>query len=287
MSYSNFIPSVWAEGINRELERKCVFLEDCHTKYEGKVKKAGESVTILGIGKPTITRVAKSAGSIKLDAPETIEDSSVIMYINQIAYYNYKIDDIDKAQAVGGIMDALDAETSEGLANEVDKYISSFAVDKSVPKLYKTPVVIKAKESEVSGANDKYVLDVIDEGVEKLQENDVPATTALVITISPKFYRRFKKAYRTEDTDNSSILKHGKVAEYGNVIVKLTNNVHKVGDVEHVMMRTKRAIAFAKPLTHSEAYRPESGFEDAVKGFILFDAKVVRPKEVIDIPVQY
>lgn len=291
MAYANFIPTVWNAGIDRELERLCVFVEDCNTKYEGKVKEKGESVKILGVGKPTIKSLAKANRNNDIDAPETIEDTSVIMYINQIRYFNYMVGDIDKAQAEGGIMDALEAETSEGLANEVDKYIASFAVDSSVAKLYSAPVSVKAKEDEVSATTDKYVLDIIDEAIEKLQENDVKSTTKVVITISPKFYRRFKKAYRTEDTDNSKILKHGKVAEYGNVVVKVSNNVHKTTSgsdtIDNIMIRTQRAIAFAKPLTHTEPYRPEKKFADAVKGFILFDAKVVRPKEVINIPVKY
>ena len=291
MAYQNFIPTVWNAGIDRELERHCVFVEDCNTKYEGKVKEKGESVKILGVGKPTIKSLAKANRNNDIDAPETIEDTSVIMYINQIRYFNYMVGDIDKAQAEGGIMDALEAETSEGLANEVDKYIASFAVDSSVAKLYSDPVSVKASEDEVSATTDKYVLDIIDEAIEKLQENDVQSTTKVVITISPKFFRRFKKAYRTEDTDNSKILKHGKVAEYGNVVVKVSNNVHKTTSgsdtIENIMIRTQRAIAYAKPLTHSEPYRPEKKFADAVKGFILFDAKVVRPKEVININVKY
>ena len=59
MAYQNFIPTVWNEGIERELERLCVFVEDCNRKYEGAVKKKGESVTILGVGKPTIKSLAK------------------------------------------------------------------------------------------------------------------------------------------------------------------------------------------------------------------------------------
>ncbi|MBQ7846913.1 MAG: P22 coat protein - protein 5 domain protein, partial [Clostridia bacterium] len=91
---------------------------------------------------------------------------------------------------------------------------------------------------------------------------------------------------------NSQILKNGKVGMYGNVTVKMSNNVYKSkttadGDTDNIMMRTKRAVAFAKPLTHTEAYRPEKKFADAVKGFILFDAKVVRPKEMININVTY
>ena len=82
MAYANFIPSVWNEGINRELERLCVFVEDCNRQYEGSVKKKGESVTILGVGKPTIKSLAKANRNNDIDAPEEIEDTSVIMYIN-------------------------------------------------------------------------------------------------------------------------------------------------------------------------------------------------------------
>lgn len=287
MAYQNFISSVWSEGINRELERLCVFAEDCNRKYEGKVKKQGESVTILGVGKPTIKRIAKASRNKDIDSPEEIEDTSVIMYINQIAYFNYLVGDIDKAQAVDGIMDALEAETSEGLANEVDTYIASFAKDSSVVSLYANAPKVVAKETSTAG--EAYVLDVLDLAIQKLFENDVKESTKIVVTVSPRFYTILKKAYRFEDTNNSEILKNGKVGMYGKVIVKMSNNVHKTdsGATDNIMIRTQRAIAYANPLTHTEAYRPEKKFADAVKGYILFDAKVVRPKEIININVKY
>lgn len=279
MAYQNFIPAVWSEGINRELERLCVFVEDCNRSYEGSVKKKGESVTILGVGKPTIKSIAKASRNNDIDAPEEIEDTSVIMYINQIRYFNYMVGDIDKAQAVNGVMEALELETSEGLADEVDKYVASFAVDSSVAKLY-------ASATTVTKDN---ILGTLDSAIQKLYENDVKATTKIVVTISPRFYTLFKQAYIDKDTNNSEMMKNGRVAKYGNVIVKMSNNVHKTdsGATDNIMIRTQRAIAFAKPLTHTEAYRPEKKFADAVKGFILFDAKVVRPKEVININVKY
>ena len=279
MAYANFIPSVWNEGINRELERLCVFVEDCNRQYEGSVNKKGESVTILGVGKPTIKSLAKANRNNDIDAPEEIEDTSVIMYINQIRYFNYMVGDIDKAQAVNGVMDALEQETSEGLADEVDKYVASFAVDSSVAKLNASPATV-TKDN---------ILSTLDLAIQKLYENDVKATTKIVVTISPRFYTLFKQAYIDKDTDNSEMLKNGRVAKYGNVIVKMSNNVHKTdsGATDNIMIRTQRAIAFAKPLTHTEPYRPEKKFADAVKGFILFDAKVVRPKEVININVKY
>lgn len=279
MSFNNFIPSVWASSINRELERAHVFVEDCNRQYEGLVSKKGDSVHILGVGKPTIKSIERKNANGEIDGAEEIEDTSVILNINQIRYFNYMVGDIDKAQAENGVMDALSQETSEGLANEMDKYIANMAIGKDVVKL-------AAEAQKVTKDN---VLDILDDAIMKLQENDVSLASSIVVTVSPRFYKLFKQAYIGKDTNNSEELKNGKIAMYGSVTIKLSNNVAKTEDgaVDNIMIRTKRAIAFVNPLTHTEAYRPEKHFADAVKGYVLFDGKVVRPKEIININVKY
>ena len=89
------------------------------------------------------------------------------------------------------------------------------------------------------------------------------------------------------DTDNSDMLKNGKVGRYGNVLIKMSNNIAKSADGELLQLKTDRAIAFVNPMTHTEAYRPENQFSDAVKGFVLYDGKIVRPKEMIVMNVKY
>ena len=279
MAYSNFIPTVWSESINRELERACVFAEDCNRQYEGLVSKKGDSVHILGVGKPTIKSLERENASSDIDDAEEIDDTSVILGINQIRYFNYKVGDIDKAQALGGLMDTLSEETSEGLANEIDKFIGEMALDESVPKLNESAVLV-TKDN---------ILSILDDAIQALQENDVSMASGVTITVSPRFYKLFKQAYVSNATANAEALKNGKVGMYGNVTVKLSNNVAKSdsGVTDNIMMKTKRAIAFVNPLTHTEAYRPEKSFADAVKGYTLFDGKVVRPKEIININVKY
>lgn len=279
MSFKNFIPSVWASSINRELERAHVFVEDCNRQYEGLVSDKGDSVHILGVGKPTIKSIERKNANGEIDAAEEIEDTSVILNINQVRYFNYMVGDIDKAQSENGVMDALSQETSEGLANEMDKYIANMAIGRDVVKL-------AAAAQKVDKDN---VLDILDDAIMKLQENDVRIASGIVVTVSPRFYKLFKQAYIGKDTDNSEELKNGKIAMYGSVTIKLSNNVAKTEDgaVDNIMIRTKRAIAFVNPLTHTEAYRPEKRFADAVKGYVLFDGKVVRPKEIININVKY
>lgn len=290
MSYSNFIPAVWEAGINRDLERKCVFVEDCYRKYEGDVKRMGESVTITGIGKPTIRSMDRSAAESEIAAPETVASTSIVMPINQIAYYNYEIGDIDRAQALDGVVEALQEETTEGLANEVDRYIASLATTDDATVLGNTTCV-----TGTASSGEKNVLDILDEMQLHLMQQDVADQTEIVVTVDPKFFTRFRKEYRTADTDNSQILKSGRVYYYNGMKIKVSNNVAKRtitesgNPVEYstVMARTKRAIAFVKPLTHTEAYRPEKKFVDAVKGFILYDARIVRPKELVVYNVKY
>ena len=227
---------------------------------------------ILGVGKPTIKSLSRESASGEIDAAEEVNDTSVIMSINQIRYFNYKVGDIDKAQAIGGLMDTLSQETSEALANEIDKYIAGMVLDSSVSTLTSTPTVL-TKEN---------VLSVLDDAIEKLQENDVNMANGVTVTVSPRFYKLFKQAYISSDTSNSEMLKNGRVAMYGNNVAKTDS-----GATDNIMIRTKRAVAFVNPLTHTEAYRPEKSFADAVKGYALFDGKVVRPKEIININVKY
>ena len=277
MAYENFIPRVWAKTINRELERKLVFAEDCNRQYDGDVKKMGDSVRILGVGKPTITTTTNK--KIVLSDAEDVDDTSVTMLIKQIATYNYKIDDIDKRQAVDGVMDALSKETTEGLGNVVDKYIAELALDK---------FAIKDETNAVQVTKDN-ILNRIDAAIQKLYEKDVSTMTETVLTVSPRFYMLLKQAYTILDTDNSRMLENGRVGKYGNVTVKMSNNVAKSVDglEDKIMLRTKRAIAYVHPMTEVVPYKPEKSFSDAVKGFILFDAQIVRPKEMIIINAKY
>lgn len=270
MAYQNFIPTIWAEAINRELERLHVFVADTNREYEGKVSKQGDSVRILGVGKPTITTQASK--SITLSGAEEIADLSQTMNINQVAYFNYKIDDIDKRQAVGGLMEAMSKETSEGLADVMDRYVADLSKAKNAV-LYNSSATTITKDN---------VLETIDNLLVELLKNDVKRTSKITLTVPPAIAMILKRAYVDLDTNNSEKLANGAIGKYNGVTIKESNNVAKDNSGNFlVQMKTDRAIAFANPMTHTEAYRPENGFSDAVKGFILYDAMIVRPKELI------
>jgi hypothetical protein len=279
MSYTNFIPTVWAETINRELERVQVFAEDCNREYEGQVKEKGDSVKILGVGKPTIHVKNEKNRNDDIPSAEEIETTSIHMPINQLAIFNYYVGDIDKKQAVKGLMGALRAETTEGLGNAQDKHIASMALEKEA-------INYNASVTKVEAAN---VLAQIDGAQQKLWEQDVSQNTELVLTVPPRFYMLLRGKLTALDTDNTGRITNGKVGRYGGIVVKMSNNVATSGSGanDHIMLRTRRAIAFARPMIHIEPYRPEKKFGDAIKGFVLYQSKIVRPKEMIVLNVKY
>jgi hypothetical protein len=274
LSYANFVPKIWAKAIERELERKLVFAEDCNRQYEGDVKQMGDTVKILGVGKPTISK--QKGGSIILPDAENVEDTSVEMQINTVAYFNFLVDDIDKRQAVGGLMDALNTEATQELASEMDKDIAALAGTRDAKKLY----------SDYKAVNADNVLGTLDLALQMLQENDVPADAKIVATVPPWFLTHLRTAYTKLDTDNSDLLKNGKVGRYNNILIKMSNNVYSTASGSNIMVRTERAVAFANPLTHTEPYRPEKRFSDAVKGYVLYGTKIVRPKELMILNVK-
>ena len=126
------------------------------------------------------------------------------------------------------------------------------------------------------------LLGEIDKALEKLYGNNVRPNGKIMMEVPPWFYMRLKQAYTALDTDNSKMLENGRVGKYGNVIVKMSNNVAVDSSANSLItVHTDKAVAFVNPMTHVEAYRPEKGFSDAVKGFVLYQAKIVRPKELV------
>lgn len=282
MSYQNFIPAQWASAIERDLEKLHVYAEDTNRKYEGVVAEAGDSVKILGIGKPTIKHIDRANSNDDIDGAEIIEDQSDFMPINQIAYFNYMIGDIDKRQAKGGLDAVLSQETSEELADDVDMYLANLVKTTKGVKL-----ITGAANAAITLTKDN-IRSTIDEAVKWLYTQNVKRSTKLVATLSPAAYMLLKEAVLNLDTDNSKLLKNGYVGQYGNVYIKMTNNVAKDASGNELLhVKTQRAISYVHAHTHTEPYRPEKKFADAIKGFILYDAKITRMKEICALKVTY
>ena len=190
MAYENFKPTIWSKFIQHELEKKAILLDHCWRQFEGEVQHA-KQVKILGVGRPTIG----SYTGASIGPPENIEDSSVMMEINNAPFFNVGLDDVDKAQSVPGLMEAILKEGAIGMA---------LAIDSAIAKEVLNAGTISA-ETQINSAD--AAITAIDAGLLALRENDVQIGDNVVIEIPPFVYKYLKDKYIALDTNNSEMLK--------------------------------------------------------------------------------
>ncbi len=263
MSYENFAPAVWSKHIQHELEKSCVLLEDCNRQFEGEIKHASR-VKILGVGRPALFDYTGAS----IGSPEKVADSSVYIEVEKAKGFNFAVDDIDRAQTTPGLMEALTEESSRALAEARDKYIAEKA--KKAGKLSDSTAVSSADDAKSA----------IDNAFVWLWGNGVKISDGVSIVLPPWYYSLFKDKLTQLFTDNVEMIRKGIIGMYNGAPVKLSDNLYNDNTDDYIMVRTKRAIAFAGALSEVEAYRPADLFADALKGLDVYGAKVVRPKEM-------
>lgn len=270
MSYENFKPTIWSNFIQRELERKCRLVESCWKQFEGEVKH-GKEVKILGVGSPTIGNYTGAS----IGAPENPEGTDVTLAIDQAKFFNFAVDDVDKVQSVPGLMEKLLEEATHKMAVARDSYVGSLAAEA-------TYSVSKGAITTTDAARK-----ALDEALLILRENDVDLEDEAVIEVAPFFYQLIRNDLAALKTNNDQLIANGSVGMYDNCVVKSSNNLLVDGEgLTNMMIRTKRAIAFAGQIDSVEAYRPDTLFADAMKGLNVYGAKIIRPKELVVLKVK-
>jgi hypothetical protein len=234
MSYNNFKPIVWSNHIQTELEKASVMQEDCNTEFEGEAKHASR-VKILGVSRPTIG----TYDGTDIGEPEIVADTEQYLDIDQAKFFNFGVDDVDKAQSIEGLMPALMQESAAALAQERDRFIASKAVDAG--KLSASTAVSDAASAKAA----------VDEGFVWLWGNDVKINDEVVITVTPWFYNLFKEALTDLYTDNVDLIKRGIVGMYNGAMVKISTNLHNDGtdDYHLTPFSIKNSIDWAEVVT--------------------------------------
>ena len=207
MAYDNFKAKIWSKAIDKELERAFVFADGTNQQYSGEIKGLGDTVRILGVGKPTITEHSLIDGDILLSTPEKVSDTSVSLVVDKAAYFNYAVGDIDKAQGAGKVLAVLNEEASQEVANKIDLHIANLVH----PDSGNVGLQMFTK-TQISNAN---VMGTLDACQAMLYANDVSPATEVEMILPPWLYMLFRQAYQNKDTDNSEYLTNGKVAKAG------------------------------------------------------------------------
>ena len=207
MSYQTFKPEVWAELTNRNLNKQLVFGALANRNYEGKIENMGSSVRVPSIGSVTVGDYTGADITFQEDtgAYQTIT-------INKAKYFALKMDDVDKAQAIPGVMETL---TDQAIYEMAD------VVDTELAKLY---IKCKNKVAGVIGT-DKVSDKIIDLAV-KMDEDNVPTANRWLV-ISPEIYGQLIKEVPTisKGENTLGINQSYFIGSWGGFTIYKSNNV--------------------------------------------------------------
>lgn len=276
MSLNNFIPTVWAARLLENLNDAHVYVNLLNRDYEGDIGGAGDTVKINSIGRVAIGTYTKNTD---IAAAETLDDSQMMLIIDQQRYFHFQVDDVDKAQQKPKVMTEAMREAAWGLSDAADAAVAT-ALEAGVATLAPDNTLTAATAVGTGATNQDAYEILVDLGV-KLDESNAPQDKRWVV-VPAWFYGMLLKDPRFVSfgtAQNLDRLKNGQIGEAANFIVAKSNNVPLSGAAYTVIAGHSKAATFAEqiPASAVEAYRPQLRFSDAVKGLHVYGYKVTRP----------
>ena len=253
MTIKNFIPRIWSARLNEGLKKSLVFGNIVNTDYEGDISGKGSTVKINTVGAVTIGDYTEATGA---GDPEELTSAQTTLTVDQAKYFNFKVEDIDKAQSNVNLLDGGMKEAAYGLADVMDQSIAGLYTEVKAENVIgddTTPVV-----PTINDAYDHLVdLSVL------LSENDVPKADRFVV-VPEFFYGLLQKDARF--AKDPAVLSTGYIGDVAGMNVYTSNNVANTSGAKYKELAVHRsAISFAQQIDDVKAYSPEKCFSEAVK----------------------
>lgn len=264
MAITNFIPQVWSARLQENLQQSLVFGSLCNRNYEGEIRQWGDTVHINAINDITVKPYDPS---VTIDEPEQLSGTDTTLVIDHGAYYNFTINDVDAVQARTELMDAAMKNAAGRLAVDTEKYILSVILEDAGVK--------QDKQFSLSDTAGLYAL--LLEMKLQMDMNNVPRTgRKLILPPDLEALLLLDNRFITGSSDAAHRLAEGAVARAVGFDIYVSTDL-----TGKFIAMTSEAVTFANQITRVDAYRPEKGFCDGVKGLCLSGAKVVQPEAVI------
>lgn len=267
MSNYNSIEKVISAEIMRTNEDNLLANRICNTSFVGDIKNRGDSVTFVGLNDP---EVYDYNGTVTY---EDVSDTAITLEIDQDKAFSFKVADLDALRSSLGLKDSQAKRASYNLKKEVDAYVFSLHGDSGV--------TLPAKE--VTPAN---VLQLIGEAKEHLEKQNVQDGRIWIVV--PPFIKTKLMLAGIKFQINNGVNGSGAIGftdELGCDIF-VSNQLEARDDTVFMMAGSYSAIAYAEQLLDVQYIdRLENSFDSAVRGRIVFGAMVVKPQELVTIPV--
>ena len=269
MSNYNSIEKVISAEIMRTNEDNLLANRICNTSFVGDIKNRGDSVTFVGLNDPT---VYDYDGTVTY---EDIQDSATILRIDQDKAFSFKVADLEALRSSLGLKDSQAKRASYNLKKEVDAYVFG---------LYEQAENYFEDAKSVTPAN---VLQLIGEVKEILETKNVQDGRIWIVV--PPFVKTKLMLAGIKFQINNGVNGSGTIGftdELGCDLYVSNQLAADDNGTVHLMAGSYSAIAYAEQVLDIQYIdRLENSFDSAVRGRIVFGAKVIKPKELVDVPV--
>lgn len=264
-----FKPEVWAARLQSNLQKKMVYGGLANREYEGQIKTVGDTVHVHSIG-----RVALTDYTIDGDIPAltTKEDNRKTLTITRAKAFNIGVDDIDKVQAQGNVLEEYMKEAAYALGDDVDTFIASLYTGATASGV-----------TAITAATGAKLYDAVVGMRQKFLELNVPIDDCSVV-MTPAMEALLLKEDRFIHATSAGdgVIKNGQIGRMAGFDILVSNNVPRAVAVDKVLaFAGKAGVSLAAQINKTEAYRPQNKFMDAVKGLHVYGAAVMRPEFVL------
>lgn len=274
MAVTNFIPELWSARLLHALDKAHVATNLVNRNYEGDIKAHGDTVHITTINDVTVSKYTKGT-PISVSDLETTDKTLVI---DQSYYFAFSVEDIDKMQAAGDLIDTAMTRASYKINDVADSYLlgviasgadsgnvigSTAAVALTASNIYEQIVALRLK----------------------LDKANVP-TEGRAVVVPPEAYAmllqddRFTKVSAVAD----GVLRSGEVGTVAGFTVYESNNCPTTTvaskSATQIIAAVPDATTYAEQILSTEALRQEGQFADLLRGLHVYGAKVTDGKQI-------
>lgn len=267
MAITNFIPEIWSAALLKALRDQLTYAQAgvINRNYEGDIARAGDTVHITNFVDPAVRDYTKN-GSITWDL---LTDATQALVVDQADYFAFKVDDIDKRQALGGFVAEATTGAAYNLAAEADEYVAGLLVAGASNDVGAVTV----------GDEDGSAYDLLVDLRTELVKSNTPDAGRFVV-VPPEMYAVLLKDdrfIRADAAGTTAGLRNGVVGRAAGFDVVESNRVPVDTGVFDVVAGHSIATTYAEQIASTEAMRLENSFADGVRGLHLYGAKVIRP----------
>lgn len=278
MSVATFIPELWSARLLQGLEKSHVATNLVNRDYEGQIRNQGDKVNINTLSDVAIKTYTPNSD---IASPDDLTTTKQQLEITEADYFNIQLDDVDRVQAAGELMDTA----MRNVAYKMNDRTDSFILGKIASGVASGNIIgTTASPVQVTKNN---IYESIIEMRTKLDKANVP-TSGRTIIIPPEIYALLLQDERFVKSDavaGQNVLVNGLVGRVAGFDVFESNNV--VYDTDNkfwkVTAQVRTATTFAEQIVKTEAYRMEKRFSDAVKGLHVYGAKVTDGTQIAEL----